>query len=578
MAAHERQEGGSERAAAAAPLVLVALLGGWLVVGDIVAPALWEDEADTAVFARNVVRFGLPLAWDGRTFLDSDYGRRIAPKLLGAELVMVGTPWLPYYVAAASLALFGESTWAARLPFAAAGLGTVFLLYALVRRASGDRRAGLAAALLLLLSTQFLLYSNECRSYPLNMLLTLVLLGGFLRLGERRRDPWFAIAAIALFHVQVLPAVVAVAACAGLTLVHPAFRPRLRPLLARAPWVASLTLPWLAVSWSGSAVNWQPLSEAGDLPRRIGQLAYESGAAIPWLGWLLGLPWLWPRASDAERRWLVLCGALIAATIGIAPLLLADDRFIAFGIRYACGLLPIGAGVTGILVTRASRDRPARWAALVALFGLTNLPGGALVSFLAGESGRLPIGILATVPRETSFKLLNLTWWAYARAVGAPDPGTTSEITSFLAQRASPEDHVVTNWSWENLYFYTDLAQCLRLPEESPEAVRAAARAAGLPDCVFDPDGADWVVWRPAGDPIPGWELERLERELAARGASLELLARFRESLWENRPELAYHRFPGVGYPYFPDWMGGAHPRFRDASVYRVRWRLPRPP
>jgi 4-amino-4-deoxy-L-arabinose transferase-like glycosyltransferase len=61
---------------------------------------------------------------------------------------MVGTPWLPYYAVAASFMLFGESAWSARLLFAVAGLATLVLTYALVRRASEDRRAAMVSAIL----------------------------------------------------------------------------------------------------------------------------------------------------------------------------------------------------------------------------------------------------------------------------------------------------------------------------------------------------------------------------------------------------------------------------------------------
>jgi len=131
-----------------APLLVVLLIGTYPLFRDLGGPLLWEDEGDTAVFASNISRFGLPRAWDGRTFTDGDYGARIAPRLFGTDFVMVGTPWLPYYAVAASFMRFGESAWSARLLFAVAGLATLVLTYALVRRASEDRRAALVSAIL----------------------------------------------------------------------------------------------------------------------------------------------------------------------------------------------------------------------------------------------------------------------------------------------------------------------------------------------------------------------------------------------------------------------------------------------
>ena len=58
-----------------APLLVVLALATVPLFAHLGQPALWEDEGDTAVFARAIVRSGLPLAWDGQTFSDCDFGR-----------------------------------------------------------------------------------------------------------------------------------------------------------------------------------------------------------------------------------------------------------------------------------------------------------------------------------------------------------------------------------------------------------------------------------------------------------------------------------------------------------------------
>src|SRR5262249_30350475 len=153
---------------------------------------------------------------------------------------------------------------------------TVAALYAFVFRATGCARAAFAACAVLLASTQFLLYGREARSYAPNMLLSVGVLWGFLRLGERRRDPWLAIAAVLLSHAQILPAVIVLAACGAVALLRADDRSRLRPLLARAPFVAAATLPWFALSWAATGANWSPLASAAELGPRVGQLAVES--------------------------------------------------------------------------------------------------------------------------------------------------------------------------------------------------------------------------------------------------------------------------------------------------------------
>jgi hypothetical protein len=346
------------------------------------------------------------------------------------------------------------------------------------------------------------------------------------------------------------------------------FRDRLGPLLRRAPWVAALTLPWLALSWGGTAANWDPVRDPAELPLRFGQALVEAGVAIPWLGWAVLLPIAWPRATPDERRWLVLGGGVVAASLILAPLALSQGRLVTLGIRYLAGLLPIAAGITAVLVWRASGGRPLRMAALLAVFGASHLAGGALPALAIGESGRLAGGLVVSVPRTLPAKLFNVTWWDLVRSRGRGEPGTASLLIDHLERRAGPDDVIVTNYSWENLYFYGGRPQGLRLPLAG--AVRTAALEAGLPGYVFGVDGADWVVWRPAAEPIPGWDLARITGELAEQGATLERVATFRETLTENRPELHYHRFPGLGMVYAPTRMGAAGPRLADAEVHRV--------
>jgi 4-amino-4-deoxy-L-arabinose transferase-like glycosyltransferase len=560
-------------ARALAPLALLLLVASVLLLADLGGPRLWEDEADTALFTRSIVRHGLPLAWDGRTFVDSDDGLRVVPRALGQPLVMVGTPWLPYYAAAASFALFGESEWAARLPFALAAIATIAALYAFVFRATGCTRAAFAACAVLLASTQFLLYGREARSYAPNMLLSVGVLWGFLRLGERRRDPWLAIAAVLLFHVQILPAVIALAACGAVALLRADDRSRLRPLLARAPFVAAATLPWFALSWAATGANWSPLASAGELGPRVGQLAVESAIAIPLVGWAVGFPLVRGRLRAGDRRLLALCGAWLAAFVVATTLVLSQPLLEVVGLRYVCAVLPIAAAVTGVLVARAGEGRPPLYAALLLLFAATPLAGPTLPWLAIGTSHRAH-GVLWQAPQGRAGDFLNTTWLAFVRGLGARDPGALGSIVERLDRDAGRDDVVLTNFGWDALYWYADRPLGMRIATDAP--VRRAAQRMGLPESVFDYDHAAWLVWRGDDEAFLGypltllqWRLPQVRTALAARGARLEEVAAFPETLWENRPELYWHRFPESGHPFASD---ATEPHFAPARVFRVRW------
>src|SRR5437588_11174053 len=106
------------------PFALIAVIAAGLIFTNLGSDYLWADEGDTAVLASNILKYGVPKAWDGVTFIDSDKGAR-----LNDDLVMVSHPWLQYYLTAASFLVFVENTLAARLPFALAGWVTTLLVY-----------------------------------------------------------------------------------------------------------------------------------------------------------------------------------------------------------------------------------------------------------------------------------------------------------------------------------------------------------------------------------------------------------------------------------------------------------------
>lgn len=86
------------------------------------------------------------------------------------KLSMHDHPPLVFAVAYAFFSLFGVSTLVARLPFALAGIGSVFLVY-LIGRKMFDERAGLIAAGVMAISSQAVYASRTALMEPLAMLL-----------------------------------------------------------------------------------------------------------------------------------------------------------------------------------------------------------------------------------------------------------------------------------------------------------------------------------------------------------------------------------------------------------------------
>jgi hypothetical protein len=172
------------RAARPGALIAFAVSAHALFAGLVFArlghPFLWQDEAETAMFGRSVLEFGVPRVHVGRNVL---YGAPLPLDLGRNEAldVYVASPWAQYYFAAPAVAWsdraqdFTDRTWRMRLPFAMAGWLGVLLLGGAAARlwpaSAGSRaRFWLGYGVLLVLSTSLQLHLREVRYYPLLVL------------------------------------------------------------------------------------------------------------------------------------------------------------------------------------------------------------------------------------------------------------------------------------------------------------------------------------------------------------------------------------------------------------------------
>ena len=174
-------------------LVVLLIIAAVFIFANLGNIYLWQDEATTAVIARNTLAHGLP------------YGYKIFTPEESAsnpKQIWFFQPWLQFYVTALSFFVFGESTWAARFPFAVFGLGTCLLTYFLSLKLTADKTVARISTFLLTLSVPFLLHVRQCRYYALTAFLTLLAMLAYWRFLHRKRysAAGFAIALILLFY------------------------------------------------------------------------------------------------------------------------------------------------------------------------------------------------------------------------------------------------------------------------------------------------------------------------------------------------------------------------------------------
>ncbi|MBL8826840.1 MAG: hypothetical protein JNM18_07615 [Planctomycetaceae bacterium] len=143
------------------------LLAALLLFVHLGAYGLWSDEADTVLFAQGVATTGDTTARLGHNVYAYRQGALLR------DLHNRQTPPLSYYVLAPFVSVWGNDTFAARAPFALAGLLMVILGLVWLWHSDANPALWLAYGAATLGQVSFFLYSRQGRYYALAMLATL---------------------------------------------------------------------------------------------------------------------------------------------------------------------------------------------------------------------------------------------------------------------------------------------------------------------------------------------------------------------------------------------------------------------
>jgi hypothetical protein len=292
-----------------------------LVLRHLSHPVLWNDEAETIVYAERILDFGYPKVHDGRNVVYE----LTAPISIGVKEgqdAYIGSTWGQYYFGtpgaawARSVSDPYEKTWRVRLPFALAGLlGVGVLLWVGTSGLAGDVSAqlGLSALALLLvaLSPSHALHLREARHYPLVVLLVACCLWVYVRFHVLRRMAYatycglLAILLFVTFNVFSLPWV---GLCAGFGLDQLWRLQRSRPVGREAiegfAWAVAplaLSVALLLPVW----IYFETFRIARHLGASHGKFAYLEHIGITF-AYLLNYELLAPAACAKVLSWLSL--------------------------------------------------------------------------------------------------------------------------------------------------------------------------------------------------------------------------------------------------------------------------------
>lgn len=498
-------------------LLAASALAACLLLPNLGNMYLWQDEAETALVAATIPRYGYPSAWDGRSLVTQNAGRDS-----NDDHVWTWHPWLQFYAAAVSLSLLGADAFAARLPFALVGIASVALFHVFARRLHGSERTAAFATLLLTTSIPFLLHVRQARWYALAIFGTVWLLHAWLRMrdGERLAELQLVAASLFLFHSSY---VTFLGTWGGLALheLHGAIRGRppvrVRPLVGSLGAILLCTVPWVVFIEGWKRENRFEAYATPFLERVLGNVSTALVDIDSYLFPLVLAPVLIVIArrshddADGDAR----SGVALLLAVCIATLLLLSVMpWIYF--RYAIGLVPVCAALLALVVAAAWERHAAAGAALLAVLILSNAFS------------------LVLPPRELRSDLLS-----YLYELTHDYDGPNEAIARYLLRHGSPDQLVLTNYGQLPIMFHTGMravgfGQDPRIAEE-PDWIIARRHA---------PHRA-YLLWR-----ARGYEAIELDAPDLAYG---------------NRPDPFYHKYRTV----------------HDAPrviVHRRRSAAPRPP
>jgi len=430
--------------AAAATAVAVVLVASLLVFFRLDQRLLWVDEAETALLGRSILIYGVPKAYDGKTLVSQEVGREYH-----ADYVWRWTPWLEKYLAAGSFALLGESTFAARLPFALVGLLSVVSVYLLALALFRDRWVGVLAMAFLTFSVPFLLHVRQCRYYSLAILASIWIVYFFVRLARGRRGAvaGLTVGMTVLFHSNILTFLGTAMTLVPCIVVLRFDRVALRRGTLAAGLVLLLNVPW-ALYFDVLGKTEEKLYPFSENLRSYLELTNRYTFPAAALVIFLALAWLLRRRCqllDAQtwRPFLALVAMLAVYVVAIST---APWVFY----RYTVNLLPLSAVLLAFMcrgVLRWNRIAGTLFTACLLLTGLIHQLSAWPMRFLKynvqSEGQSFPI-------YDTFFPLGN-----YLHEVTHPYVGPMEQLIGYLAQNAQPSDRIFISYGDLVLKFYT---------------------------------------------------------------------------------------------------------------------------
>lgn len=509
----------------------ILLVGSFMLLYQLGARPFWQDEAETACLAKNVLKYSVPKVTDGVNIISQEEGREY-----GEEMIWTWSPWLQIYVSAFGQWLGGSNTLAGRLPFALVAILVLVLTFLLIRwyfPEPEDRWLAVLATLLLAVCIPYLLYMRQNRYYSLGTLLTLTSLPAFV--SKRPTTLQGLVAGISfglMFHANYLLLFSFGPAVFGAKLLLDRRLPPFRVLLAMAVSGALFILPGFAIYGIGKQGG---LLDFTRIPSNTEEYFYHVTQFMVPLPLLIAFAWRFrkslsirrPQLEDRREWWAAFF--FIVIIINVAMLTLIPQRFF----RYIVHLFPlvtflfawamiklwswqrVASVLLGfmLLFTNWLYIQPMDW------LGISNRPWHSDTSMLTYTNS--PVGLFLTEMVD-----------------GYPD--VNARIIKFFKENAEEDDAILLTYGELPLQFYTNFKVMGGLQKENPEFIQ----------------NPDWVlkrnVSRTRRDGTLVFSDQAALLELDLENDYEKIVLDHPDEEFGNRPDPYYHRFIPYEEPYQP--------------------------
>ena len=438
---------------------------------------LQVDEGADTFITTTILKFGFPMHSDGTN-----------SSMLFADIydgLFVYRPWVAYYTQALSLSFLGQTTFAARLPFALIGVLSIIFFYRFSLKFTGHQNIAFLAAFLLASSIPSLIYFRTARYVGIPILLTVLLLNFYIDIYKDKKWNLFplTIVSIIFFHTMYVEFVGMITGVLIHFFIH--LKETLPENRKRAAWAATITgvfcIPWLifiSPVFSHVSKYWASNSMLIDhswlgFPKRlIGFLFQLNNYIFPFI--LLPLLLLKRlRLPNKQISLLLLCSLtmLITALPHVMPLQ-----------QYLVSSFPLLFLLLAILLTSIFPN-PLLSSLLATLLVTSNLihvapllPLKALVKDHPEWFEKSPYlnNVYASLIREVKIKSI---YFDYLYEISHDYRGPLDAVVEFFKTHGKPGDSYYIDSEFESLAFYTGMKM--------------------IPNSELSPQHApDWIVLR----------------------------------------------------------------------------------